>query len=104
MLKKGSSSRALSSTTAKGFLPQYSGFASRALSPGVSVPRPTSPNWDVSPGKVSVDLDLGIIGVPLTPVPEKRENRRPNGEDDQFRRVVPMDISHGNNVSSTFNL
>lgn len=101
MLRKGSTSSAISSTTAQGYLPQYVGYAAKSLSPSVDK-KSVSPSEDGSP-----DLDLSDSGALLNPLPDKRgEKRLSHGEgslEEQFRNVVSMDVANRGNLS-TFNL
>ncbi|KAK3944489.1 hypothetical protein QBC46DRAFT_279743 [Diplogelasinospora grovesii] len=76
VLKKGSTSSAVSSTTAHGFLPQYSGYAAASLSPSFNK-NSTFMNRDSSPSKMSDPNDLSDGGALLTPVPDKRRENRP---------------------------
>ena len=106
VLRKGCTSSAVSSTTVQGYLPQYFGHASKALSPPFHKPA-FSPNRNESPTKAS-DIDLKDGGALLSPIPEKKgENRPPNGEgslEEQFRTVVSTGLADRGNLSSTLNL
>ena len=77
VLKKGSTSSAVTSATAHGFLPQYSGNLQMSLSPGKVLAAEAS------------DTDHG--GARLSPGPDKkRENLPPRGVstlEDQFRNL-----------------
>jgi len=92
MLKKGATSSAVSSTTAQGYLPQYSGHAAASLSPSVNKCH-ASPMRDASPGKVSVDFsDRSDGGALITPAPDSlhRENLPPHpvfSLEDQFKNI-----------------
>jgi hypothetical protein len=88
MLKKASISNAISSTTAQGYLPQFSGHAAASLSP--SMKKMTSPLREASPSKTSVvSSDQSDGGALLTPAPEThRENFPPasvSSLEDQFK-------------------
>jgi hypothetical protein len=116
MLKKGSlgtvekcpTSSAVSSTTAQGQLPQYTGFAAASLSPtinrttdGTSV----SPAQDNSPSKSSVDSSIGG-GALLTPMPERRGKNRALTSDSsleqQFHHYVAADgPTRSGNITTT---
>ncbi|KAL2195671.1 hypothetical protein P885DRAFT_40084 [Corynascus similis CBS 632.67] len=92
VLKKGPTSSALSSTTAQGFLPHYTGNAAASLTPSLSTNQMSSTR-DVSSGKLSDVHDLSEAGgtVPSN-VPEKRgENCPPSGVsslEDQFKHLA----------------
>lgn len=82
---------AMSSTTAQGFLPQYTGYETLAasLNPAMLSPIRASPR-----GK---SPDSG--GVLLTPVTEKHGERRsvdfgPSSLEEQFRNIVINDSRH----------
>ncbi|KAK3314788.1 hypothetical protein B0H66DRAFT_322227 [Apodospora peruviana] len=77
-LKKSSTSSALSSTTAQGYLPQYSGSAAASLSPSMTK-NLVSPIREISPSKASCVVDHSEGGALLAPTAEKHgENRPPN--------------------------
>ncbi|KAK5660635.1 hypothetical protein OQA88_11997 [Cercophora sp. LCS_1] len=106
MLKKGSTSSAVSSTTAQGFLPQYSGHAAASLSPTVNR-NPISPIGEVSPSKNLADRNDG--GALLVPAPEKRgENLPPSNVgslEDQFKNMnISVDSSDRLDLSRPFHL
>lgn len=56
VLKKGSTSSAVSSTTAQGFLPQYRGHAAASLSPSINENQASS-SRDITPSKFLSDID-----------------------------------------------
>ncbi|KAK1761248.1 hypothetical protein QBC47DRAFT_419655 [Echria macrotheca] len=82
MMKKGSTSSAVSSTTAQGHLPQYSGHAAAALSP--SVKGLLSPSHD----NMATEFSDPML---LSGAPERRgENLAPHGVgslEDQFKNL-----------------
>ncbi|KAK0612830.1 hypothetical protein B0T17DRAFT_385440 [Bombardia bombarda] len=108
MLKKGSTSSALSSTTAQGLLPQYSGNAAASLSPSVNK-NPVSPIRETSPvSKRDSDYnEFGEGGVLLTPATEKRgENRPPKSVsslEDQFKNISAKGSDH-RDLTPTFGI
>ncbi|KAK4208893.1 hypothetical protein QBC37DRAFT_431152 [Rhypophila decipiens] len=77
MLKKSSTSSAVSSTTAQGYLPQYVGYAAASLSPSM-VRQMTSPARETMAGK-PFNIADNIDGIPphLSPVAEKRGENLP---------------------------
>ncbi|KAK0651507.1 hypothetical protein B0T16DRAFT_80895 [Cercophora newfieldiana] len=96
MLKKAPTSSAVSSTTAQGYLPQFSGHAAASLSPASLSPSMNknliSPIREVSPGKVSADFNERTDGgVLLTPAPEIRRENFPlnnvSSLEDQFKNI-----------------
>jgi len=108
MLKKGSTSSAISSTTAQGYLPPYSGYAAASLSPTVNK-NPFSPIRDVAPEKGSPDIsDRSDGGVALVPAPEKcGENRPPkavNSLDDQFKNLSLGAPPNRHDLTPTFDV
>ena len=107
MFKKGPTSSALSSTTAHGYLPPYSGYAAKSLSPSVSK-NPVSPIRETSPDKLPSEVnEAGDGGVLLTPAPDKhRENRPPHpvsSLEDQFRNIG-VDSSERHDLAATLKL
>ncbi|SPQ20589.1 9a8032c6-8aef-4c54-9504-7f657065a8d5 [Thermothielavioides terrestris] len=107
VLKKGQSSSALSSTTAQGLLPHYTGNAAASLVPSLSTNQASSPR-DGAPGKLSDVQDLTDGGgAPLSAVPEKLgENRPPNGVsslEDQFKHLS-MDATSRRNLGPAFGM
>ncbi|KAK4451792.1 hypothetical protein QBC34DRAFT_423377 [Podospora aff. communis PSN243] len=90
MLKKSSISSAVSSTTAQGYLPQFSAHAAASLSP--SMMKIVSPIREASPTKTSmVSSDQSDGGILLAPAPESyRENFPPasvSSLEDQFKNI-----------------
>lgn len=91
MLKKAPTSSAVSSTTAQGYLPQFSGHAAASLSPSMNKTL-ISPIREVSPSKASVNLnDRSDGGVLLTPALEVRRENFPlhgvSSLEDQFKNI-----------------
>ncbi|KAK0626938.1 hypothetical protein B0T14DRAFT_562803 [Immersiella caudata] len=90
MLKKASISSAVSSTTAQGYLPQFSGHAAASLSP--TMKNLISPIREASPGKTSVvSSDQSDGGAFLTPALENRRENFPPASvsslEDQFKNI-----------------
>ncbi|KAK4101831.1 hypothetical protein N658DRAFT_515588 [Parathielavia hyrcaniae] len=107
MLMKAPTSSALSSTTAQGFLPHYTGNAAASLTPSLSTNQQTSPR-DVSSGKFTDVHDVNENGgVPLSAAPEKRGENRPPGNvsslDDQFKHLA-VDSTTRRNLTSAFGM
>jgi hypothetical protein len=106
MLKKGPTSSALSSTTAQGFLPHYTGNAAASLTPSLSTNQLSSTR-DIASGKFADMHDLNENGgAPLSAAPEKRENCPPGGVsslDDQFKHLA-MDVATQRNLTSAFSM
>lgn len=104
MARKGDTSSAVSSTTAHGCIPNYAGYAAKSLSPPVGQ-TPLPPNRGAPPSKSSDSPDLSDGGALLIPLPAKRaENPFQNGEgslEEQFRKVVSVDVSNRGNLSLT---
>jgi hypothetical protein len=104
MARKGDTSSAVSSTTAQGCLPNYAGYAAKSLSPPVGQ-TPLPLNRGAPRSKSSDSPDLSDGGALLTPVPAKRvENRFQNGDgslEEQFRKVVSVNVTDRGNLSST---
>jgi len=91
MLKKASTSSAVSSTTAQGYLPQYLGHAAASLSPSMKK-NSISPIREASPGKASLDFsDRSDGGALLTPTLENRRENLPlnsvSSLEDQFKNI-----------------
>ncbi|KAK4122525.1 hypothetical protein N657DRAFT_466128 [Parathielavia appendiculata] len=107
MLKKGPTSSALSSTTAQGFLPHYTGNAAASLTPSLTTNQLSSPR-DIASGKFTDVHDLNENGgVPLSTAPEKRgENCPPgvvNSIGDQFKHLA-VDATTRRNLTSAFSM
>jgi hypothetical protein len=107
MLKKGPTSSALSSTTAQGFLPHYTGNAAASLTPSLSTNQQSSAR-DVSAGKFADVHDLSENGgALLSNAPEKRgENCPPGGVsslEDQFKHLT-ADVAGRRDLASAFGM
>ncbi|KAH6851291.1 hypothetical protein B0I37DRAFT_429898 [Chaetomium sp. MPI-CAGE-AT-0009] len=107
VLKKGPTSSALSSTTAQGFLPHYTGNAAASLTPSLATNQQSSARV-VSTGKLSDVHDLNENGgLVLSNVPEKRgENCPPGGVsslDDQFKHLA-VDVATRRDLTSAFGM
>jgi hypothetical protein len=106
MLKKGPTSSALSSTTAQGFLPHYTGNAAASLTPSLSTNQLSSTR-DVASGKFAEMHGLNEnSGVSLSAAPEKRENCPPGGVsslEDQFKHLA-VDAATRRNLASAFSM
>jgi hypothetical protein len=106
VLKKGSTSNAaVSSTTAQGYLPHYSGHAAASLSPSANKNQ-VSPIRDASPGKTSSEFNEGGDGgALLMPAPGKLlENRPPNtvsSLEDQFKNIS-LEVSDRHDLTPAF--
>ncbi|KAK3320702.1 hypothetical protein B0T19DRAFT_444525 [Cercophora scortea] len=106
-LKKGSTSSAVSSTTAQGYLPHYSGYAAASLSPSINKNQ-VSPIRETSPGKLSSDFnDLSDGGVLLTPGLAKHGENRPPATagslEDQFKNIA-LDVSDRRDLMPAFQI
>lgn len=107
MLKKGPTSSALSSTTAQGFLPHYTGNAAASLTPSLATNQQSSTRA-VSTGKLPDIHDLNENGgVVLSNGPEKRgENCPPGGVsslEDQFKHLA-VDVATRRDLTSAFGM
>ncbi|KAK3387456.1 hypothetical protein B0H63DRAFT_558964 [Podospora didyma] len=105
VLKKGSTSSALSSTTAQGYLPHYSGHAAASLSPSFNKRYVSPPAMTTKASSEYQDIMDG--GVLLTPAPEKRgENCPPQAVsalDDQFKNLA-LDASERHDLAAGFKI
>ncbi|KAL1838194.1 hypothetical protein VTJ49DRAFT_2951 [Mycothermus thermophilus] len=102
VLKKDPTS-SVSSTTAQGLLPQYTGTAAASLSPSLSTNQQPAAK-DVCSRKVSESFDPENASM-LPIVPEKRSENCPpvSSLEDQFRHLT-LDVAGHRNVTSTFNM
>ncbi|KAK0704774.1 hypothetical protein B0H67DRAFT_613345 [Lasiosphaeris hirsuta] len=104
MFKKATSSSAVSSTTAQGYLPPFAGHAAASLSPTVSK---NSPIRNTSPEKMSGELEFGDGGALLTLGPEtRRENLPPHNVgslEDQFKNIT-LDASERRDLNAVYKI
>ncbi|KAL2155583.1 hypothetical protein VTH82DRAFT_325 [Thermothelomyces myriococcoides] len=107
VLRKGATSSALSSTTAQGLLPHYTGNAAASLTPSLSTNQ-LSPSRDISSGKLPDVQDFGDNnGAVPTNVPERRgENCPPSNVsslEDQVRHLS-VDDAVRRDMAPTFTM
>jgi hypothetical protein len=102
-LKKGPTSSALSSTTAQGFLPHYTGNAAASLTPTLSTNQLSS-NRDSPSAKFSDTREVDNGAALLPTAPEKRGENCPPGVsslEDQFKHIA---VDTRRNLASVFNM
>lgn len=104
MFKKATSSSAVSSTTAQGYLPHFAGHAAASLSPTVSK---NSPIRNPSPEKMPGDLEFSDGGALLTLAPEMRRENLPlhnvGSLEDQFKNIT-LDASERRDLNAVYKI